>query len=152
MKYIKREFHGMAGTKIHNVWKCMKARCTNPNNKSYKNYGGRGITVCEAWMLSFLAYYLFVSKLENFGKEGYTLDRIKNDKGYYPGNVKYSTWSEQASNKRTYGISQYKGVSWRKDRNKWRSYIDISGKRIHLGYFNTELEAHQSVQNKLKYA
>lgn len=87
-------------TKVYRRWVAMKARCNNPNNKSYKNYGGRGITVCEEWNNSFQCYFDYVSKLEHFGEEGYTLDRIDNEKGYEPGNVRWATKEQQERNKR----------------------------------------------------
>ena len=87
-------------TKVYRRWRAMKERCNNPKNKSYKNYGARGIFVCKEWNESFQAYFDYVSKLEHFGEEGMTLDRINNDGGYEPGNVRWATKSEQEKNKR----------------------------------------------------
>lgn len=78
----------------------MKSRCHNPSNPSYKDYGGRGITVCDEWRKSFTSFYDYVSKLEHFNEPGRSLDRIDNDKGYFPGNVRWATAKEQANNKR----------------------------------------------------
>lgn len=89
-------------TKTFRRWRSMIERCNNPNNKSYKNYGARGITVCEEWKNSFQAYFDYISKLEHFGEENRTLDRINNDGGYCPGNVRWATKSEQERNKRSY--------------------------------------------------
>lgn len=150
MKNIKREYHGMSKTKIYKVWADMKQRCYNKTASSYKYYGGRGITVCELWIFNFLAYYNFVRKLKNYEVEGYSLDRIENEKGYEPGNVKYSTKSEQTYNRRTWGKSKYKGVSWDRDHGKWRAQIYIKGKTKHIGLLTHELEAHQAVQTALK--
>lgn len=149
MKNIKRVCHGMRDTKVYSSWYSMKSRCYNKNQLCYKNYGGRGITICEEWRNSFIAYYEFVSKLLNYGVDGYTLDRIDNNGNYEPSNVKYSTDSEQANNRRVFGVSQYKGVSWRKDCNKWVAYIKINGKRIHLGHFDNELKASEAHQKAL---
>lgn len=139
----------MRYTKVYVAWRHMKDRCTNPNFAQHKDYGGRGIKVCDEWINSFIAYYNFVSKLPNYGVKGYTLDRINNDKGYYPSNVKYSTWSEQQSNKRPWGTSKFKGVCWHKASNKWMARIRINGKRIHIGLFNTELEASKAYKKAL---
>lgn len=87
-------------TKQYRRWLAMRQRCNNPNNKAYKNYGARGITVCDEWNSSFQAYFDYVSKLDGYGREGMTLDRIDNDKGYCPGNVRWATKSEQEKNKR----------------------------------------------------
>lgn len=82
------------------TWGSMKSRCNNPNNPSYKDYGGRGITVCDEWQHDFEAFLDHVSKLDHFGEEGYSIDRINNDAGYCPGNVRWATAKEQANNKR----------------------------------------------------
>ena len=78
----------------------MKNRCYNINCPEYKNYGGRGITICDEWRNSFVAFYDYVSKLEHFNEPGRSLDRIDNNKGYCPGNVRWATAKEQANNKR----------------------------------------------------
>lgn len=87
--------HGMKGTPTYMSWMSMKSRCNNPNNVSYKNYGGRGITVCKRW-------YNFKNFYEDMGQKpnGLSLDRIDNDGNYEPSNCKWSTWVEQNNNKR----------------------------------------------------
>lgn len=101
--------HHMCGTKIYSSWRCMLTRCLNPNHETYSKYGGRGITVCDEWKNSFQAFFDFVSKLEHFGEDGYTLDRINNDGNYEPGNVKWSTAKEQARNRRDTVFVEYAG-------------------------------------------
>jgi hypothetical protein len=75
----------------------MRRRCENPGNKQYKDYGGRGIMVCERW-------HRFENFLADVGERpaGLSLDRIDNDGNYEPGNVRWSTRSEQSLNKRKY--------------------------------------------------
>ena len=91
--------HGKIHTKLHNAWKAMRQRCMNPNQHSFKNYGGRGIKVCKEWD-NFEVFYDYVSQLPHFGEKGYSLDRINNDGNYEPGNVRWATASEQQRNKR----------------------------------------------------
>lgn len=81
----------------YRVWDAMKGRCTNPRHKSFGNYGGRGITVCQRWLDSFDAF------LEDVGyrpAKGFSLDRIDNEKGYEPGNCRWATAREQMNNVR----------------------------------------------------
>jgi len=81
---------------LYNTWANMIQRCTNPNRKEYKNYGGRGITVCERWRSSFKDFASDVGDRPF----GLSLDRIDNDKGYEPGNTRWATQKEQIQNSR----------------------------------------------------
>ena len=101
--------HGMHGTKIYRTWNRIKGRCLDQNNNRYRNYGGRGIMICDEW-LDFRKFYNYVSKLEHFNEEGYTLDRINNDGNYCPDNVRWATAKEQAHNKRNNIIVEYNGI------------------------------------------
>lgn len=88
--------HGMHGTHVYDVWKSMRQRCYNPRNKSYENYGGRGIRVCKRWEL-------FEKFLADMGPpRGLTLDRRNNDGNYTPKNCRWATRMEQSRNKRPY--------------------------------------------------
>lgn len=81
----------------YNSWVSMIQRCTNPSCKDYKHYGARGITICDAWLNSFEAFYMMVGPRP---APNYTLERIDYEKGYEPGNVKWIPRSEQPKNKR----------------------------------------------------
>jgi hypothetical protein len=76
-------------------WYGMKSRCSNPKQYSFKDYGGRGITVCERWKV-------YANFLADMGPRppGTTLDRIDNDKGYEKSNCRWATPKEQAQNRR----------------------------------------------------
>lgn len=87
--------HGMKGTSTWVIWMGIKARCLNPKNRAFKNYGGRGITVCDKW-LKFEGFF------EDMGvrPEGLQIDRIDNDKGYYKENCAWVTPTQSIRNRR----------------------------------------------------
>lgn len=84
-------------TKLYKVWAAVKQRCTNPKNKAYKNYGGRGIKLCDEW----LEYEPFEEwAFENGYAEGLQLDRIDNNGSYSPDNCRFVSTLENSHNKR----------------------------------------------------
>lgn len=87
-------------TATYVTWDAIIHRCYYKSQKSYKYYGARGITMCDEWKNDYFAFYEYVSQLERFGLPGMTLDRIDNDKGYEPGNVRWVTRLEQNRHRR----------------------------------------------------
>lgn len=92
---VHRGTHQLSNKRIYIIWRYMMSRCYYPTASGYENYGGRGIKVCKRW-----------HNVANFAADvgeppdKKTLDRIDNDKGYKPGNVRWATWTEQMNNRR----------------------------------------------------
>ncbi len=87
----------MFGTKLYVTWANMKDRCLNPDCKYFKNYGGRGITICERW----LTFENFFSDMVSKYQEGLSLDRINNNGNYCPENCRWTTAKTQMRNRRS---------------------------------------------------
>ena len=103
-KYTPHNNSMYKGHLKYDTWCGIKMRCYTKNNVGYKYYGARGIKMCEEWRLNFMVFYDYVSKLEHFNEEGYSLDRIDNDGNYEPDNVRWATKVEQYENSRSYNI------------------------------------------------
>lgn len=90
--------HGFSGGRLpeYVLWLGMRRRCDNPSHVGYKNYGARGIQVCERWN----DFTLFLADVGRRPTPQHTLDRINNDGNYEPGNVRWATRIEQAANSR----------------------------------------------------
>ncbi|AVM69756.1 hypothetical protein C3V36_11205 [Lachnospiraceae bacterium oral taxon 500] len=84
--------------RLYSIWKGMRSRCTNSKNKAYKNYGGRGITVCDEW-LSYDNFYEWA--MANGYDESLTIDRADNDENYEPSNCRWVPMECQLRNKRS---------------------------------------------------
>lgn len=93
----KHQMHGMSKTPEFCAWGNMLSRCLNPNAINFDIYGGRGITVCREWATSFLNFYNDVGPRPS---PNHSIDRIDNNKGYFPENVRWSTKMEQQQNLR----------------------------------------------------
>lgn len=91
---------------IYSSWDHMIQRCTNANNPNYKNYGGRGITVCKKWINS---PENFIKDMKRKWKPGLTLERRNNDRGYFPENCYWATRKQQQRNRRNNLYVLYEG-------------------------------------------
>lgn len=112
------------------VWQAMKQRCLNPNNKQYKDYGGRGIAVCDRW----LDFKNFQSDMGE-KPDGLTIDRIDNDLGYFPLNCRWTSHLVQNNNRRPKPNKYSRGIS------KAPYGFSVALKGVYIGHRKTLEEA-----------
>lgn len=137
--------HNCANHILFDTWTNIIQRCNNKNNPRYKDYGERGIKVCDRW----LDVKNFIDDMYPTYEQGLTVERINNDGNYEPSNCRWATLKEQSINKRLYKNNKtgFRGVSLNATNKKYSSYITINKKRIHLGYFNTAIDAAKAYNN-----
>lgn len=97
--------HGLTNSPTYHCWRGILARCATPSHRSYANYGGRGIGVCERW----LDFENFFQDMGHRPSEKHSLDRIDNDGNYCPENCRWAEPKEQQRNKRNTRFVHYNG-------------------------------------------
>lgn len=130
--------HGLTNTRLYRAWQHMKDRCNNPAAKNYKDYGGRGITLCQEWM----DFETFAEWAFSHGyADDLSIERIDNDSGYRPDNCKWATWKEQRANQRQ--RKSKSGIVGVRDLgpNYFVAYACEGRKYHYLGRFETAAEA-----------
>lgn len=128
-QYPKKDYK-----RLYNIYYGMKQRCMNPRNSRYKDYGGRGITICSEWLESVDNFIEW--SIENNYEDNLTIDRINVNGNYEPDNCRWITLRDQTRNTRQNVIVEYKGekktlVEWCEELNL--SYDPIHN-RIHNGW------------------
>lgn len=143
----RRENHGLRSTREYGVWAGMKSRCLNVNNISYKNYGGRGIGICEKW-LNFFEFYKDIGEIP----AGFDVDRIDNDYGYCKENCRIVTRKENNMNKRRRrGVMSKLGVTViGVNKNIFTAMIQVEKIKIHIGCYKDEITAHNAYMDTYK--
>jgi len=127
-----RRRHGLTDSPEHLAWMRMRARCSNAKLVGYKNYGGRGISVCERWML----FENFLSDMGLRPSPKHSIDRINNDGNYEPSNCRWAERSVQIRNRRMTKMLTFQGqtmcvTDWE---NKLGFPVGTIRKRISLGW------------------
>lgn len=137
--------HDMSHSPLYRRWIDMKARCLNPNCRNYKNYGGRGISICEEWMVfeNFAKW-----SIENGYKKELSIDRIDNDGNYEPSNCRWTTKSVQNMSMRHKNTSGYVGISRHSISDRWYGRIKVDGKCIYTGMSS---DIHEAARMRNQY-
>lgn len=126
---IQNKKHGLWSydNKLYAVWQTMKARCLRKTNEKYKDYGGRGITICDEWKNDFVAFNNWA--LANGYKEGLSIDRIDNNGNYEPCNCRWITNAEQARNKRNNVFIEFNNETH--CIVEWAEILNVNYKALH---------------------
>lgn len=128
--------------RLYRIWRGMKIRCEYPRAINYADYGGRGIKICDDWQIfnEFKTWALLNGYYDTL-----EIDRIDSNSNYSPNNCRWVSRTINTRNRRSAkgSTSKYVGVHFHKGVNKWVARLTLSKERIHLGNFNTELEAAQ---------
>lgn len=128
----RRTKHSLSGTKLYMIWKSMKQRCSNQNNKDYPNYGERGIKVCDEWSRDFQAFYDWST--QNGYIEGLSIDRIDTNGNYEPVNCRWITIKQQANNLRKNINITFNGTTH--TLSEWSDITGIKYKTLMQRYVN----------------
>jgi len=138
--------HGLRWTPEYSCWLNMKQRCYNRKNTAYKNYGARGIVVCDEWKNDFQVFYNWLHK--NKYEHGLTIDRIDNNGNYNPSNCRLVTRNYQAANKRNNNIVV--GVSFNSTHKLWQARLEIKNKCVLNKWFKNFEDAVSARKNAEK--
>jgi len=124
----------------YRTWGNMKQRCYNENIPAYRNYGGRGITVCDEWLHDFKQFFKDMGEKPS---SKHSIDRVDNDKGYSPDNCRWATSTTQSRNTRVNKRNRVgqNGVRWKQSHNRWEARISVAGMVTLIGSYATKEEA-----------
>lgn len=136
--------HGLRNDPIYS--RCIKAiaRCHNPKDPKFPRYGGRSIEVFHEWRKDIGKFVRFLKELPGANNSSLSIDRIDNDRGYEPGNLRFTCNSVQIRNQSARGEIPFVGVS--RNGHKYKAQIWIEGATKYLGTFDTPEKASEAYQ------
>lgn len=135
--------HGLSNHSVYYMWLSMKRRCYDKKDAGYKNYGARGVTVCEEWKD---AATFFCWAIENGYQVGKTLDRIDNNKGYYPDNCRFVSRSVNQKNRRV--TIRYDVNGENRTISEWAAILDTTVTKINYHMLVKKRDISDIVNNK----
>lgn len=138
--------HGLSNTRLYEIWCGMKKRCYDENSERYKDYGGRGITICDEWAEDFQAFYNWA--VANGYKENLTIERKDVNGNYCPENCTWITKSEQSRNQRK--TIRYTIFGIEKPLIEWCEYAEIKNSRAYQRYRNGNPPFDENELRKIK--
>ena len=133
--------HGLRGIPEYNVWAGMKDRTGNSNSAAYKNYGGRGIKVCDRWLSSFSN---FIEDMGRRPSDKHTIERVDNDGNYEPRNCIWATRDVQSKNQRPKQL-MYRGSVSVNQCGNYCGRVMVEGKQHSCGTYKNKKEAQAAI-------
>lgn len=122
----RKATHNKSKTKLYRVWNAIKNRCYNPNQKSYKDYGAKGIVICDDWSHDFQSFFDWA--MQSGYKEGLTIERSDVNGNYEPSNCRWIPFVEQARNKTNNVLITYRGET--RCLSEWARIVGIYRKTL----------------------
>lgn len=124
------EHHGDCFTRLYSIWQNMKLRCLNGKDKLYKHYGGRGIKICQEWLVSYTNFRCWA--MENGYQDDLTIDRIDVNGNYEPDNCRWVTQQVQCANRRNTIFITIDGMT--KSISEWSKFYNVPRGKLYRYY------------------
>lgn len=123
----KKTTHGLRFTRLYRIWSHIKDRCLRETCRNYKDYGGRGITICDKWLHDFQAFYDWA--MSHGYRDDLTIDRINVDGNYCPENCRWVTMLTQAGNKQNTKYIEFNGETH--TLKEWSAIVGIPRDKLY---------------------
>ena len=140
----RKTTHTYSRTRLYRIFQCMKQRCYNPKDDRYKNYGGRGIKICDEWLNDFTTFYDWA--INNKYSEDLTIERIDVDGNYCPENCTWIPNSEQGNNRTNNHWVEYNGERFTAQQVSRKYNIQIDTLLYRLKHWDIEKAIKQPIQ------
>lgn len=139
--------HGMSHTKLYWVWGNIKKRCYNTSDRAYKNYGGRGIFMCDAWKNSFESFAKWA--INNGYSDSLTIERVDVNGNYCPENCTWIPMNEQQNNRTTCLPFTHNGET--KNLAEWCSYYNLPYVTVHNRIYKLKWDFERAISEPIHF-